>query len=144
MEEAAAPCTGQSLLNPLLSEASSLLSLCPQLAARLGRRPAPGNLCTSTFTDLAPDWHHVCPRMWALGRCNDGGGDGGVLHEKKDRSRSWNRRAEGAFRLSCVTWKSWEWTPQNLQKQLTSTQTLDLRLCLSYLSSLHRGSSEWL
>ena len=67
------------------SAASSLLSPCPQLAACLGRRPAPGNLCSGTYADLAAAGHRLCPRMWALGRCYEGGEDRGMLQKKKDR-----------------------------------------------------------
>lgn len=71
--------------SPLCS--TSLLSLCPQLAARLGRRPAPGNLCTITYADLAAAGHHVCSRMWALGRCYEGGIKGGMLQAKRERMK---------------------------------------------------------
>lgn len=72
---------------------TSLLSLCPQLAARLGRRPAPGNLCTITYADLAAAGHHVCSRMWALGRCYEGGNDGGMLQAKKERKKKLEQKS---------------------------------------------------
>lgn len=116
--------------SPLCS--SSLLSLCPQLAARLGRRPAPGNLCSSTYADLAAAGHHVCPRMWALGRCCEGGRDGGMLREKKVRSRKLKQKGIGCFlaerrHLKVMTALG----PKVAHKLLTSTQALDWELKLS-------------
>lgn len=63
----------------------SVLPAVSQLAACLGRRPAPGNLCSGTYADLAAAGHRLCPRMWALGRCYEGGEDRGMLQKKKDR-----------------------------------------------------------